>query len=114
MWLKAPKQIALSWDKAVAYCRKLEHEGLTGWRLPTLSELKKIRDRKQKNPALPPGHPFSNVVTHVDYWTKSKHKFGPKYVYKMSMWHGKTGYQKKDDNGIVWPVRYTEISAIKG
>jgi len=27
----------------------------------------------------------------------------------MNMWYGKVGYQKKDDNAIVWPVRYAEI-----
>jgi hypothetical protein len=109
MWLKQPKQIAVTWEDAVEYCRNLKLEGHTGWRLPTIDEFKKLGDKKQQNPALPPGNPFSNVLTHVTYWSKSKHKFGPQYVYNMSMWYGKVGYLKKSENGIVWAVRYAEM-----
>ena len=109
MWLKTPKQIAVTWEKAEEYCRTEEHRGYSGWRLPTISEFKKLRDRKQQNPALPPGNPFSNVLTHVAYWSKSKHKFGPQYVYNMNFWYGKVNYLKKTENGIVWPVRYAEM-----
>jgi len=109
MWMQSPKQFALEWNKAVNYCRKLTHKGLSGWRLPTIRELSKLTDKKQKNPALPPGNPFSNVLTHVGYWSKTKHKFGPRYVYQISMWSGKASHLKKSDNGIVWPVRYTEL-----
>jgi hypothetical protein len=28
----------------------------------------------------------------------------------MDLWFGKVGYQKKEENAIVWPVRYAEIS----
>ena len=109
MWLQRPKQIAETYENAVEYCRNLKYKGLSGWRLPTISELKKISDKKQQNPALPLNNPFTGVLTHLGYWSKTKHKFGPKYVYKMNMWYGKIGYQKKDDNAIVWPVRYAEI-----
>ena len=109
MWLKQPKQIAVTWEDAAEYCRNLKLEGHTGWRLPTIDEFKKLGDTKQQNPALPPGNPFSNVLTHVTYWSKSKHKFGPQYVYNMSMWYGKVGYLKKTENGIVWAVRYAEM-----
>jgi hypothetical protein len=110
MWLKQPKQIALNWDKAVQYCRTLDYKGYSGWRLPTITEFRDIRDKKQQNPALPMGHPFTGVLTHIGYWSKSKHKFGPKYVYQMNLWYGKIGYQKKDGIAIVWPVRYAEQS----
>ncbi len=108
MWLKQPKQIAMNWDSAVDYCRSLNFEGYAGWRLPTITELRDIRDKNQQNPALPLGHPFSGVLTHIGYWSKTKHKFGPKYVYQMNLWYGKIGYQKKDGIAIVWPVRYAE------
>ena len=106
VWLKQPKQIALTFNKAVEYCSALKIEGKSGWRLPTLREWKQLVDRKQQNPALPPGNPFKNIITHVGYWSKSRHKFGPRYVYQMSLWYGKPNYLKKDANAIVWPVRY--------
>lgn len=108
MWLKQPKQIALNWDDAVEYCRDLKFRGLEGWRLPTIGELKGLTDNTKKNPALPAGNPFENVITHVGYWSKSKHKFGPTYVYQMSLWFGKASHLKKTENAIVWPVRYAE------
>ncbi len=106
VWLEHPKQIALPFGKAVAYCSNLKIDGKSGWRLPTLREWKQLVDKKQENPSLPPGNPFKNVVTHVGYWSKSRHKFGPQYVYQMSLWYGKPNYLKKDANAIVWPVRY--------
>jgi hypothetical protein len=110
MWLKSPKRIALSWNDAVEYCRNLDYKGLSGWRLPTIGEWSKMTDPQQKNPSLPPENPFTNVVTHVGYWSKTKHKFGPKYVYQISMWTGKATHLNKEENAIVWPVRYAETT----
>ncbi|MCP3954413.1 MAG: DUF1566 domain-containing protein [Desulfobacterales bacterium] len=106
VWLEQPKQIALPFDKAVAYCSNLKLNGKSGWRLPTLREWKQLVDKRQQNPALPPGNPFDNVITHVGYWSKSRHKFGPQYVYQMSLWYGKPNHLKKNANAVVWPVRY--------
>jgi len=106
VWVEQPKQIAVNFENAVAYCNNLQIGGKAGWRLPTLREWKQIVDRKQQNPALPLGNPFNNVITHVGYWSKSRHKFGPQYVYQMSLWYGKPNHLKKSDNAIVWPVRY--------
>jgi hypothetical protein len=110
MWLKQPKQIALDWQDAVEYCRSLDFLGYEGWRLPTIGELKKLVDPDRKNPALPDGHPFSNVITHVGYWSKSRHRFGPRYVFQMSLWSGRDSHLGKEENAIVWPVRYVELS----
>lgn len=108
MWLQTPKTIAVSWDDANEFCRTLDVKGLAGWRLPTIEELRALVDSKKQNPALPAGHPFTNVLTHVGYWSKTKHKFGPQYVFQMNLWYGKDGYVKKEENSIVWPVRYAE------
>jgi len=109
MWTKTPKQIATSWEGAADYCRDLTMGGHSGWRLPTINEMKRLTDNTRENPALPPGHPFSNIITHVGYWTKTRHRFGQNYVYQMSLWYGKEGHMKKTENGIVWPVRYAEL-----
>ena len=109
MWLQSPKQIAVTYTDAVEYCRTLKIKDYSGWRLPTIAELNRLADKKRQNPALPPVNPFSNVITHVSYWSKTRHKFGPQYVYQMSMYYGKPNYQKKSENGLVWPVRYAEL-----
>jgi len=110
MWSKAPKQIATNWDGATDYCRELSLGGHSGWRLPTINEMKRLTDTTQQNPALPAGHPFSNILTHLGYWTKTRHRFGRNYVYQMSLWYGRDAHLKKTENGIVWPVRYVELA----
>lgn len=109
MWLQSPKQIAENYDNAVDYCRGLKVADYSGWRLPTIAELGQVIDPGRQNPSLPEGHPFTNVITHVGYWSKTRHKFGPQYVYQMSLWYGKANHQKKSENAIVWPVRYAEL-----
>jgi len=39
-----------------------------GWRLPTIQELASLVDSTRSNPALPAGHPFSNVQSFY-YWS---------------------------------------------
>lgn len=110
MWLKSPKQIAVTYEKAVEYCQGLKIKSYEGWRLPTLAEWKAIIDKNRRNPSLPPNNPFVNVQTRTGYWSKTRHKFGPLYVYQISLWYGKTGFLSKKKYANVWPVRYAELS----
>jgi len=106
MWLKNPKTIPETYQQAVEYCRLLNIDGLQNWRLPTLKEWQQMIDPHRKNPALPQGHPFESIHTGIGYWSKTIHRFGPQYVYQMKLWYGKTGYMKKTQRALVWPVRY--------
>lgn len=108
MWLKEPKRVASDYDEADEFCRSLSIGGKSGWRLPTIAEWKDIIDEKQQNPALPPGHPFSNINTSSGFWSKTKHKFGPLYVYQVNLWNGETAYLSKKKIANVWAVRYAE------
>ncbi len=109
MWLQQPKRIATTYDEAIDFCTSFKQAGLSGWRLPTISELNRIKDKKQQNPSLPTNHLFNNVITHIQYWSKTKHKKFGTHMYSMNLYSGKRGQLKKKDNGMVWPVRYTEI-----
>ncbi|ODS30680.1 MAG: Caspase domain protein [Candidatus Scalindua rubra] len=118
MWLKNAKPLfsSLTWKKANEYCKKLESsragKGYGDWRLPTIEEWKELIDTTQKNPALPPGHRFSNVVTFKEYWSKSQHKFGPGYAWQVNLWNGKPEGQNKKKRALVWPVRYSKLSKL--
>jgi hypothetical protein len=109
MWLKSPKQVAQKYEDAVEYCENLKFKGHEGWRLPTIQEWKAIMDKTRKNPSLPPGHPFVNIPTQTGYWSKTRHKFGPLYVWQVTLWYGKAGHLSKKKHGNVWPVRYAEL-----
>jgi hypothetical protein len=108
MWLKEPKGTANTWAEATMYCRSLVVGRNKGWRLPTLEEWNALVDQAQENPALPLEHPFSDVHTHMAYWSKTKHPFGPLYVYQMDLWNGQSRYASKKKNGNIWPVRYAD------
>jgi hypothetical protein len=109
MWLQQPNQEPVVYKEAVEFCWYLAHHGYNDWRLPTIEELKGITDQKQQNPALPQNHPFSGIKTYALYWSTSEHKFGPEYVYGMSLWYGKITYIKKTNEGFIWPVRNTQL-----
>jgi len=106
MWTKAPKTMPENFENAVQYCQALSIDAFCCWRLPTIEEWKQIVDNSQQNPALPKGHPFESIHTSIGYWSKTPHRFGPKYMYQMKLWYGKTGYMNKSQRALVWPVRY--------
>ena len=70
VWEQAPIISELSWNDAQNHCNTLSKGGRQGWRLPTIQELASLVDPNNPsgNPALPPGHPFSNVQSSL-YWS---------------------------------------------
>ncbi|MBN2058913.1 MAG: DUF1566 domain-containing protein, partial [Deltaproteobacteria bacterium] len=108
MWLQTPKRVAVGYDEAEEYCRDLSVEGYSGWRLPTAYEWRDIIDKAQKAPALPPGHPFKNIVYSIFFWSKTPHQVTSQRIYVADLYTGKIGAQSKNNQYIVWPVRYAE------
>jgi len=68
VWERSPATNLLQLYEAEAICSRRVLGGRQGWRLPRLSELRSLVDPTTTNPALPPGHPFQNVVGD-HYWT---------------------------------------------
>ncbi|MGH7320375.1 MAG: DUF1566 domain-containing protein [Candidatus Rokuibacteriota bacterium] len=76
VWEKSPQSALRSWPLAAADCYDKKVGGRMGWRLPAIEELLSLVDPSATaSPALPPGHPFTNVqfddvgdVT-VAYWS---------------------------------------------
>jgi hypothetical protein len=70
VWQKAPSSDTLEWINAHRFCNSIATGGRLGWRLPTLQELASLLDRTQSSPALPSGHPFTQVSSAPDgYWS---------------------------------------------
>lgn len=59
-----------SWLSALSFCNKKSVGNRKGWRLPTIQELASLVDPTQVNPALPSGHPFTDVQFFL-YWSSS-------------------------------------------
>jgi len=72
VWQKSPSATHQTWFAALDACTLLTAGSRQGWRLPTIQELRSLVDMTQ-SPALPVGHPFTNVqVGFFDqYWSVS-------------------------------------------
>jgi hypothetical protein len=115
IWLKnANCGIALNWGFAIDYsaalaagdCGLSDSSTVGQWRLPNRFELESLLDLSKASPALPEGHPFSNVQ--AGYYWSSTTRAGAEYTnYAWSM-DLQTGYVPSSGKGstyYVWPVR---------
>ena len=85
----------------------LSDESVSGdWHLPNVRELLSLADYGNFNPALPTGHPFSNVQSSY-YWSSTTGAGdNTGYAWLVNMYHGYMRYGYKGTNGdYVWPVR---------
>ena len=85
IWLKDANCFgARRWNDALSDCNGLADGscGLTDgsnagdWRLPNYKELFSLVDAENFNPALPSGHPFTDVQTY-SYWSATSHSYDP-------------------------------------
>jgi len=93
-----------NWEEARNYCSGLNFAGHDDWRLPEIWELFSLIDGRQHNPALPAGHPFTDVGVGLwdGYWSSTAFQGDDKFVLYMAdglvgVWSGATEF--------VWPVR---------
>ena len=113
IWLKNANCFSTpTWANALAQANGLGNGscGLTDgsvagdWRLPNMNELESLVDASQSNPALPGGHPFTDVQSN-GYWSSTT--YAP---YTASAWHvgmsdGYVSDVYKIYTSSVWPVR---------
>jgi len=65
MWTKDANFGSKTWGQAKSYCSSLSWGGYDDWRLPNVLELQSLIDYALQNPALPTGHPFTDVGDRV-------------------------------------------------
>ena len=117
-----------SWANALSDCNGLASGscGLTDgseagdWRLPNIKELHSLVDVEYKNPAIPSGHPFSNVRPDGDhyYWSSTDYKNATDWAWRLMMYSGTLGGGLNSTTCYVWPVRdpvetLVEMSSLK-
>ena len=116
MWTKDAKTTGPSackpeekktWPDALDYVACLNTKNYLGyndWRLPNRKELFSLVDHSNCNPAIPTGHPFTNVQSGL-YWSSSTIVGFEKYASDSYMWDGNVGNYGKSANHYIWPVR---------
>jgi hypothetical protein len=112
IWLKDANCFGeRTWVVALSDCNGLASGqcGLTDgsqagdWRLPNLRELHSLIDYGTSNPALPAGHPFTNVE--ITYWSSTNNSYYAYVCWHVSLLSGSVSYDNKTDPFFVLPVR---------
>jgi hypothetical protein len=74
----------ITWQNAIQYCRMRSLGNRLGWRLPTVEEMASLVDTTESMPALPSGHPFTNVASYL-YWSITEHESDGNNAYAVCM-----------------------------
>lgn len=106
MWLKDANSAGntKTWADALTYCNNLDDSGYDDWRLPNIKEMQSLINFGQLGPALPSGHPFSNVQTNY-YWTSTTYSAESSFAWIMNLYMGAGNNYNKTYELVVWPVR---------
>ena len=104
VWDQSPDTTTPNWVNALRHCYQREVGGRKGWRLPTIEELASLIDPLAGVPALPSGHPFSNVQSFV-YWSATTFATDPSDAWYVNFDGGAVDDVDKTDTNFVWCVR---------
>ena len=101
------------WTNAIAYCSNLTYATHSDWRLPNTEEFSRyvanggatngLLDAypSANDPALPTGHPFTNVQSST-YWSSDENAFDAPGIY---LGNGDINELGKNNAFYVWPCR---------
>jgi hypothetical protein len=103
IWEQEPDRIHDVWSASVARCPTKEVGGQKGWRAPSVDELKTLIDPSQHDPALPPGHPFSNIKSEI-YWTATPDPKDEIVAWQVSFFSGEPVTDQKSGTRRMWCV----------
>jgi hypothetical protein len=106
VWERTPTDVVSTFDFANVQCVIKTTGGRKGWRVPSLWELLTLVDPTQQSPALPVGHPFSNV-NYPTFWTNTPFSvgFGASSVWVVGISDGLSGTVGPATARRTWCVR---------
>jgi len=106
VWEQSPDTGTPTWFNALTHCYTRTVGGRLGWRLPTIEELASLIDPNNAtgDPDLPPGHPFSNVLSDL-YWSATTNASAPSDAWGVNLDDGIVFSGVRPDFNLVWCVR---------
>ena len=104
VWDKSPGTTTRTWTSAISHCYQRQVGGRKGWRLPAIEELASLVDTSQTDPALPAGHPFTNVRS-GSYWSSSTGAGVTRNSWGVIFYNGGVNGNDKGFGFYVWCVR---------
>jgi len=82
VWEKNPSSADILAPQVGTTCAQRTTGDRKGWRPPTLPELQSLLEPSKGNPALPDGHPFTNIqLGFAAYWTTTPDQSTPGFVF---------------------------------
>lgn len=113
---------ALIWSKGLSSgaCGLSDGSTVGDWRMPNVAELESLVDLQRYHPALPTGHPFSNVlpfgIYYAYFWSSSSvtsNSFLTDALVVNVGYNGGVGQPYKGQFCNVWPVRGGHLDSLK-
>ena len=98
-----------SWHEAsaaIAALNRTRHRGRGDWRLPDRRELWSLICFGARDPALPAGNPFRNVVLGW-YWSSTSSARNADYAWAVQTTGGRVFFEHKERDAFVWPCAGT-------
>jgi hypothetical protein len=105
VWERAPDPRTDPVEIAALRCLLKPVGGRKGWRLPTVEELLSLVEPTRANPALPAGHPFTNLSPTTAYWTATGSPFDSISNLVVRIADGEVTVESQTDEFLVWCVR---------
>lgn len=108
VWTRSanPFTFPMSWQDALGAVSSWNMEarfGRTDWRVPNRVELRSIVSHGAARPALPQGHPFTDVFQGW-VWTSTTAAIAPTHAWRVHLEGARTFYGRKTDESLIWPV----------
>ncbi len=103
IWEQEPDREHDVWSRSNERCATKDVGGQKGWRGPSVEELKTLIDPAQRDPALPPGHPFSNIKSEI-YWTSTPDPKDEIVAWQISFFSGEPVTDQKSGTRRMWCV----------
>lgn len=103
IWEQEPDREHDVWSRSNERCMTKDIGGKKGWRAPSVDELKTLIDPLQRDPALPAGHPFSNIKSEI-YWTSTPHPTDDIVAWQVSFFSGEPVTDQKSGTRRMWCV----------
>ena len=109
MWVMSPHSLPgnsgyQTWDDAIDFCNGRTFAEHPDWRLPNVRELQSLIDYGRSNPALPSGHPFTDIQSSL-YWSSSTPVDNTNHAHTVALYRGDVLDYGKTSTASVWPVR---------